>query len=117
MNKMTKKDYFEVLRGLAVEAGNEGAVEFCEKEIERLANRKATQTKVQKENEGLVEIIFEVLQGLGKPSTIAEIQGADERIKEMSNQKISALLKKLVDADRVVRVKEKKVTYFSVKGE
>ena len=115
--RVTKKDMLGELKVLAEGAERTDLVEFCEKEIERLANRKATQTKVQKENEGLVEIVFEGLQGLGKPSTIAEIQGADERIKEMSNQKVSALLKKLVDADRVVRVKEKKVTYFSVKGE
>ncbi|MGN0992945.1 MAG: hypothetical protein ACI4PE_03400 [Bacilli bacterium] len=115
MEKMTKKDYLGVLRDLAVEAGEQGAVEFCEKEIERLANRKFAQTKTQKENEGLVEVVYEALARLGKPATVAEIQAEDETIADFSNQKMSALLKKLVDTNRVVRVKDKKVTLFSIK--
>lgn len=114
MNKMTKKDYFEVLRGLAVEAGNEGAVAFCEKEIERLANRKVAQTKTQKENEELVEVVYDALAKVGVAVTITDLQKADERMAEFSNQKVSALMKKLVDAQRVTKVVDKKKSYFSI---
>jgi len=32
----------------------------------------------------------------------------------MSNQKVSALMKKLVDADRVIKTPDKKKSYFSI---
>lgn len=114
MNKMTKKDYFGVLKGLAEEAGNEAAVAFCEKEIERLANKKVAQTKTQKENEGLVEVIYEALAEVGAPVTITDLQKANEGLAEYSNQKISALMKKLVEAKRVTKVIDKKKSYFSI---
>lgn len=117
MNKMTKKDYFEVLRGLAVEAGNEGAAAFCVKEIERLANKKVAQTKTQKENEGLIEVVYAALAEVGVPSTITDLQKANEGLADYSNQKISALMKKLVDAGRVAKVVDKKKSYFSIVAE
>lgn len=117
MNKMTKKDYFEVLRGLAVEAGNEGAAAFCVKEMERLANKKVAQTKTQKENEELVEVVYAALAGVGTPSTITDLQKANEDMAQYSNQKLSALMKKLVEAGRVAKVVDKKKSYFSVVAE
>lgn len=117
MNKLTKKDYFEILRGLAVEAGDEGAVAFCAKEIERLANKKVAQTKTQKENEELVEVVYAALAAVGVPTTITDLQKANEDMAQYSNQKISALMKKLVDAKRVEKIVDKKKSYFSVIAE
>ena len=45
---------------------------------------------------------------------ISEIQDANDRLGELSNQKMSALLKKLVDTEKVVKTTDKKVTYFSI---
>ena len=39
---------------------------------------------------------------------------ADERMAEYSNQKLSALLKKLVEAGKVTKVVDKKKSYFSL---
>lgn len=124
VKRVTKRDYFEILRGLAEQAGKTGAVEFCEKEMERLANRKAGQTKVQKANEGLVEEVYAAIVRAEKPVTVTDLLG-DAELKEaveaaganFSSQKVSALAKKLYDAQRVVKTTEKKKSYFSAKAE
>ena len=112
--RVTKKDMLGELKVLAEGAERTDLVEFCEKEIERLANRKSTQTKNQKENEGIMETIVEVLSEVGEAVTVSELMKADERMAEYSNQKLSALLKKLVEAGKVTKVVDKKKAYFSL---
>ena len=112
--KMTKKEYFGVL--LEMVNGNEDLTNFITHEIE-LLDRKASksgQTKTQKENETIMERIVEVLGEIGKPVTITELQSANVEMGEFSNQKLSALLKKLVDSNQVVKTVDKKKSYFSV---
>ena len=112
--KMTKKEYFGVL--LEMVNGNEDLTNFINHEIE-LLDRKASksgQTKTQKENETIMERIVEVLGEIGKPVTITELQSANAEMGEFSNQKLSALLKKLVDSNQVVKTVDKKKSYFSL---
>lgn len=114
--KMTQKMQFMNIIDFANEYGREDIVKFCEERIEVLDRRSAskTMTKTQKENEVTMETIVEVLTSLAKPSTISEIQAADETLAGLSNQKMSALLKQLVDTDKVVKVVEKRKAYFSI---
>lgn len=112
--RVFKKDYLGELKILAEDAGREDLVDFCEKEIEKLANRKTSQTKNQKENEGIKETILEVLAGLEEPVTITDLLKADERVAEYSNQKISALVKQLVDAGKIEKIVDKKKSYFKI---
>jgi DNA-binding transcriptional regulator GbsR (MarR family) len=44
--------------------------------------------------------------------TISEIQAEEEMLEGLTNQKMSALLKKLVDSQRVEKYIEKKKTFF-----
>lgn len=111
--RMTKKDYFKAIIAELGE-GHEALVAFCEKEIETLGKRKTAKTATQKENEVLVEELYEVIAGLETPATISDIMKVNEKFGEMSNQKVSALAKKLVDAGRVVKTSDKKKSYFSV---
>lgn len=116
--RMTKKDYFAVLAELV--KGTENEVEltaFINREVELLSKKVNGKTKTQKENEVLVENIYEALVAVGHPVTVSELQGANEAIGTMSNQKVSALLKKLVDAGRIVKTSDKKKSYFSVNAE
>ena len=112
--RVFKKDYLGELKVLAEDAGRKDLVDFCEKEIEKLTNRKASQTKNQKENEGIKEIILEVLAGLNEPITVTDFLKVDERVAEYSNQKVSALMKQLVDAGKVKKVVDKKRSYFKI---
>ena len=114
MEKMTKKEMFEMIKGVC--ANDTRIVEFCDHEIELLTRKasKSTMTKTQKENEGIMEIIVNALKNLDKAVTITELQGTCVELADYSNQKISALLKKLVDSNQVVKTVDKKKSYFSI---
>ena len=71
-------------------------------------------TKTQQENEVLKGYIMEVLTLNKTPMTIAQIQAEDIELKDLTNQKMSALLKQLVDTDQVVKTKDKKATLFGL---
>lgn len=121
-NKMTKRDWYAVLVGIVEGsdyADKDGALDFINHEVELLAKKsgKTGKTKVQKENEVLVEQVFDELVTMGKPMTVTELQGASEFFAQFSNQKLSALLKKLKDAERIDKVVEGKKSYFSAKVE
>lgn len=117
--KMTKREWFEVLKGI-VEASEyekkEEAMEFITHEMELLKKKSSTsaQTKTQKENVEIMKKIKECLQAIGKPVTISEFQNESPEMSAYSNQKLSALLKQLVASGEVVRTEEKKKAYFSV---
>lgn len=114
MEKMTKKEMFEMIKGVC--ANDTRIVEFCDHEIELLTRKasKSTMTKTQKENEGIMEIIVNALKNLDNAVTITELQSACTELADYSNQKISALLKKLVDSNQVVKTIDKKKSYFSI---
>ena len=121
-NKMTKRDWYAVLVGIVEGsdyADKDGALDFINHEVELLAKKsgKTGKTKVQKENEVLIEQVFDELATMDKPMTVSELQGASEFFAQFSNQKLSALLKKLVDAERIDKVVEGKKSYFSAKVE
>lgn len=117
MKKMTKREKFELLLTIAEVQENEMLVEFINHELELLAKKNASgtlrkPTKTQIENENLIEVIFAKLQATGEAMTISEIQANDEMLEGLTNQKMSALLKKLVDSQKVEKYIEKKKTYF-----
>ena len=117
--KMTKRDYFNAI--LAVLATVEdtdvsGLTAFVNHEIELLENKRSSTkpTKTQTENLAVKETIISVLKEIGKPVTITEMQKFSAELAEFSCQKLSALLKQLVENDKTVtKVTEKKKTYFS----
>ena len=120
--KMTKKEWFAEIKAIveSTQIDNEKKVEmidFINHEIELLERKhsKSGQTKTQKENIEVMEKIMSVLMEINKPVTITELQNENEKMAKYSNQKLSALLKKLVDEGRVVKIQEKKKSYFSVK--
>ena len=117
--KMTKKEYFAVLAEVVANSdmeNKEGALAFIAHEVELLEKKsaKSGQTKTQKENVEVMEKIKSALGEVGKAVTITELQAASAEMAEYSNQKLSALLKKLVESGEVVKTTEKKKSYFSL---
>ena len=116
--KMTKKETINLLIDVLV--GNKEVedmqifVDFLTHERELLEKKSSNsgQTKTQKENEVIKDKIVETLKGLGKYATITEIQESNEELSAYSNQKISALLKQLVDTQIVEKMVDKKKAYF-----
>lgn len=112
-NKKTKKDLFLEVR--EVVAGNEELVAFVDHELELLNKKTSTKsTKVNEEQVALMEKIVNALNEIGRSVTISELQKENAEMAEYSNQKLSAMLKKLVDNKQVTKMVDKKKSYFMV---
>ena len=118
--KMTKKEtinlLIDVLMGTKEVEDMQIFVDFLVHERELLEKKSSNsgQTKTQKENEVIKDKIVDTLRELAKYVTITEIQNANVELSELSNQKISALLKQLVDTGVVEKTMDKKKAYFKV---
>ena len=111
---MTKREMFE--RIALVNAEDEEIVAFCNHELELLANRKTSKspTKNQKANEGIMDVIAEALADAGDPITVTELITNYDALNGFTNQKISALLRKMVEAGRVVKSTDGKKAVFAL---
>lgn len=122
---MTKREYFVTLRAVVLDdatiQNKEDVLAFIDHEVELLDKKSSNKTpnKVQVENENIKAVVTEVLAEIGKPVTITELI-KDERlatytigedVKVMTNQKLSAIIKRMPN---VVRTEEKKKAYFSL---
>ena len=120
--KVTKREYFAQLREAV--ADNPELVAFIDHEVELLNKKNSgnSQTKTQKENAVIAEMLVEELAKAGKPITITDLMNESEAIQnyvlengnKLTNQKISAIFKQLGEANRIVKVTDKKKSYFSV---
>ena len=112
-NKITKKEMFTRIKARVKD--NAEMVAFIDHEIELLdkkaSNKKATKT--QEANVGIKSTILTVLEG-AEPMTVTEMQGASAELGELSNQKVSALVRQLVEAGKVIKTIDKKVSRFSL---
>ena len=120
MKKLTNVLALEMVLGMAeVQANTElvAKLETMKAQFEKKNSSKSGETKptkTQQENEVLKGYIMEVLTLNKTPMTIAQIQAEDIELKDLTNQKMSALLKQLVDTDQVVKTKDKKATLFGL---
>ena len=119
---MTKKETLEmiveVMGGKELTAEEkETIVSYATNEIsliEKKAEKAKTQkSKTQKENEVIKAQLLEYLNSLVDGVTITDIIKGCDTFSEFSTQKLSALLKQLVDSGEVVKVIDKKKSYFS----
>lgn len=76
--------------------------------------RNTADTAKQVANEALVEQVYKIIEMAGHPVTVTDIMEVGVCDDGVSNQKCSALVKKLVDAGRVIRTIEKRKAYFSL---
>ena len=112
--KKTQKDYFNEVIALATEAGNKELVEFAKGRIEALEKKAASKkpTKAQSENEDIKNVILATLTDEGV--TVSDLQKKNEVLGELSNQRVSALLRQLIEAGKVAKTVDKKKSYFSL---
>ena len=123
IKKLTKKDYFGMIREIVID--NPELVAFIDHEVELLTrkNSKTSQTKVQVENEVIAQMLIQELTKVGTPITITDLMNTSETVKNyivestgkpLTNQKISAIFKQLTESNQIVKVTDKKKSYFSV---
>lgn len=118
--KMTKKEYFALIRTIVEATDREDKAEmlgFIDHEVELLSKKKSsTNSKKDKELEELCIKVEEALKELGKPVTITEfMKESTHEVATLSNQKLTALFKKCKDERHTVKREEiKKKAYFSL---
>ena len=112
-NKKTKREFFGEIREIVKD--NTELVAFIDHELELLDKKtSAKSTKVNTEQVELMEKIVSALNEIGRSVTISELQKENAEMAEYSNQKLSAMLKKLVDNGEVTKVVDKKKSYFKI---
>lgn len=114
-NKITKKEVINSMLANEVVSANSTWVDYLKNELvlieKKAANKKSTKT--QEENKGIKSTILGTLASIGS-GTITDIQNANSDLAELSNQKVSALVRQLVESGEVVKVTDKKKSIFSV---
>jgi len=117
--KFTKREVINEMLADATVKANEKWVGYLTNELALLDKKSANKkpTKVQEANEGVKDTIVDVLAENGGKMTVTQIIASGRFEPLTSPQKISALLKQLIDAERVVKTVEKKTSYFSVKAD
>ena len=113
--KMTIVEKFAQVKAILVAQGENEMADFIQERIDiqtkKAENKKPT--KAQKENEVLKEKVLEVLRGAEGGMTATEVLNKD--VETFVNvQKVTALLKALVDGGKVVKTVDKKKAYFTV---
>ena len=122
IKKLRKVDYFAQLKEIV--KGNAELSAFIDHEMELLTRKNSgnSQTKTQKENEVVCDMLVNELVKIAKPITVTDLMTTSEVVKNyvlengnhLTNQKITALFKQLVESNKIVKVTDKKKSYFSV---
>lgn len=88
---------------------------------EKLAEKRSTPSKADKEksaeHKAIADEIILVLsteETVTNGMTVSEMQKASEMLAGYSNQKISAILRKMVESKAIVKTVDKKKSYFSI---
>ena len=114
-NKITKREVIGMMMNEEVVKANPTYVAYLENElallVKKAQNKKATKT--QEQNVGIKATILEVLATIGS-GTVTDIQNGNEELSALSNQKVSALVRQLVESGEVVKTVDKKKSIFSL---
>jgi hypothetical protein len=118
--KMTKRDYFNELLKVEDVKANPKLVKFIEHELELLAKKNASgtgkMTATQVANEEIKNGIVECLEN--EPDrlfTITEMIKEFDCCKPFVNQKISNLANQLVKEEKIVKIEEKRKSFFKAR--
>ena len=114
-NKITKREVIGMMMNEEVVKANPTYVAYLKNELalldKKAQNKKATKT--QEQNVGIKATILEVLATIGS-GTVTDIQNGNEELSAFSNQKVSALVRQLVESGEVVKTVDKKKSIFSL---
>lgn len=113
MNKMTYVKALEIAMK-SVEDNKEvyEKLEALKESISKKNSAERKPTATQKANEGYKEAILSFME-IGKKYTISELMKSVVEIADLSNQRVSALVRQLKESGLVERTEEKRKAYFS----
>ena len=113
VKKMTKREMFEQIK--ANYSLTQAEIDFIDHELELLAKKNSGEKKPTATQTANVSIKSAILAGMevGKKYTITDLMKSIPEIAELSNQRVSALVRQLIDSGEVERTEEKRKAYFS----
>ena len=114
--KMTKKNYFEKLLTFEEVLTDDEMIKFIKHEIE-LLNKKNTskngkQTATQAMNESIKQTILDSMEE-DTGYTVSDIMKNTPEIEWKSNQQATALVRQLVEEEKVIRTMDKRRAVFT----
>ena len=112
MTKMTYVNALEIAIATVENAEAKAKLEALKASIAKKNSAERKPTATQKANEGYKVAILEFLAEGGK-HTITEIMKGCGAVAELSNQRVSAIVRQLVEGGQVVREEIKRKAYFS----
>ena len=120
MKKLTNVTALEMVLGMEMVIQNQELFDKLTQMKNQFEKKNSSQglrkpTKTQQENEVLLGIVLGYLQEVKDKKTITELTNEVAELNGLSGQKVSALLKKLVDTEKVIKTLEKRKTYFQAK--
>ena len=111
--KLTKRDHFNALLNLEEVKANPILVEFIEHELDLLAKKNAADKKPtaqQTANKAICEAIVEGMEP-NRLYTITELIKEIPECADLTNQRVSALVRGMIDV-HIERVEKKRKAYF-----
>ena len=117
--KMTKATAWGIVKDIVEKSGHAQTAELVEKidnELALLAKKNSAEKKPtaqQTANEGIKSAIVDGMES-GKAYTITDIIKSVDACADLTNQRVSALMRQLVESGAVVRTEDKRKAYFTL---
>ena len=113
--KITKRDRFNALLSMSEVQANAELVAFIEHEIELLDKKNSSEKKPTAQQTANESIKAAIVAGMtpNRLYTVTEIQKEIPECAELSNQRVSALLRQMIGKE-IVRTEDKRKAYFSL---
>ena len=114
--KPTKRDHFATLLALAEVQAKPELVEFITHEVELLEKKNASDKKPTAQQTANDAIKVAIVGGMVKGTryTITDLIKTSPECADLTNQRVSALIRQLSDEGKVVRTEDKRKAYFSL---
>lgn len=116
--KLTKRDHFNTLLQLPEVAANPTLVDFINNELDLLARKNNSDNKKPTEkdiaNQELKTAILEFATASGEQHTVTDFIKNVPACAGLSQQKISAMVRQMVEDGNLEKVIVKRVSYFRV---
>lgn len=114
MAKATKKEMWTIVLGLV--ADNKDLSNFVNKEIETLSKKKESKKVAEKKaaNDILQCVIVKFFEQDNTPRTVTELIRLIPALNDLTNQKVSAQIKQLVDLEILNKHIDKRISKFNL---
>lgn len=116
--RVTKKEMFNAIAKIPAVASNPQFAEFIAHEIELLEKKSGTKgerkpTANQQANAGFKEVMLSNMEK-DRLYTISELIKEMPGMSELSNQRVSAIVRQMVESGTVKRTEDKRKAFFSI---